>query len=237
MRSRVCVLLNEFSELGSVALIERYLPACAFDVSISCTFPADPASYDLIAPFNYRKIIVGVERLTNVLVFHAADLPDGKGWAPIYHAIAQGQEQYVVCGIRAAAEVDAGDIVVRASFTILSSYTAAFLREVDEHLFYLLIAKVLTRWPTGEILAVPQRAGGSYRQRRRPEDNAIDVSRPFQELIGHLRAIEPQHPAYFYLGEEKYLVCITPEVHPVFPIAVLFEYPAIGVSELWEGWA
>ena len=237
MKPSVCLLVNELGEMPEAALVERYLPASRIDLSVSTRLPVGAEHYTAIVPFNYRKLIEGVASLGNVLVFHASELPHGRGWAPIYHSIAEGQPRYVVSGIRASREADRGDLILRASFPILPEYTATFLREVDERLFLFLLARVLEHWPDGCFSAVPQPEGGSFRPRRRPQDSEVDPALPLNELVRHLRAVEAAHPAYFYLDGVKYLVSLRPEVSPVIPSPLTIEYCASGEQEQWEEWA
>ena len=237
MKPRICILINNYEEIEALNIIEQYLPSHKYAVTIACDFPSDYVSYNIIAPLNYKKIIKEVDKAHNIIIFHAADLPNGKGWAPIYYVITEKKEQYVVTGIKASKDVDSGDIVIKARFEILANYTATFLRLVDYHLFFLLIAKLLEVWPTGNLSSIKQEGSGNYRKRRYPSDNEIDVSLPFINLIPHLRAVEQQHPAYFKHEVEKYFVSVYPENKPIFPKKVFIEYSAIDRNEIWEGWA
>ncbi|MEI8155482.1 MAG: formyltransferase family protein [Burkholderiales bacterium] len=236
MNHRVCILLNSLSEYDFQELVDRYLPADSFDVSIADIFPIDPSQFDLIVPWSYRKILGQAKAAGNVVVFHSSDLPDGRGWAPIYYSFVEQKDEYVISGILAADEVDTGDIIVRARFPIEAGYTATFLRKIDEVLSLVLIAGVLQHWPDSSPTGVPQGGGGSFRSRRHASDNEIDITKPLAEFLPHLRGVEHNNPAFFVYEKIKYRIEIRPDFEPNRPQAVVIEYPAIGIIETWADW-
>jgi methionyl-tRNA formyltransferase len=190
----------------------------------------------LLVPWSYRKVIKEASQAGNVVVFHSSELPKSRGWAPIYHAFSEQDPEYVISGIFAVDEVDAGDIIVRARFPIKADYTAPFMRAVDTEISLLLIAKILAAWPRGKPVGVQQKGEPVYRSRRSPADNEIDPSLTVSELLPHLRGVEPSTPAFFYYRDTKYLIEVRPENTPKKPEEVTIEYPALNMTEVWRGW-
>lgn len=237
MNPRVCILLNSFDEFDFEEALHRYLPADKFEITIAETFPVNPSTYQLIVPWSYRKIIKQAEDAGNVVVMHSSDLPEGRGWAPVYYAFSEQKSEYVISGIFAANEVDTGDVIVRARFQMSAEYTAPFIRAVDEELSLLLIAGILEHWPEGNPKGVRQIGLGSYRSRRSPRDNEVDIDKPLENLLPHLRGVESKNPAFFFYNEVKYLIEIRPESAPNKPEQVIIEYPALNEVEIWRGWA
>jgi methionyl-tRNA formyltransferase len=235
MNSRICILLNKLEEFDFETLLNRYLPRERFKVEITDTFPDRPLDYRLIVPWNYRKIIKQAERFGNVVVMHSSNLPEGRGWAPIYSAFREQKTEYVISGIFAADEVDAGDIIIRARFPLESGHTAPFIREVDNEISLVLIAKILEKWPGGTIKAIKQSGAGSYRARRLTQDNEVDINKTLEDLLPHLRGVESNNPAFFYFNGLKYLIEVRPELEPVFPKQVTIEYPGLNETEIWAG--
>lgn len=236
MNPHVCILLNSLNEFDFEDTVHRYLPSDRFELTITETFPDEPSKYQIIVPWNYRKIIRNAAQAGNVVVMHSSDLPEGRGWAPVYHAFSEQQSEYVISGIFAANEVDTGNIIVRARFPIEAGHTASFIRTLDKELSVVLVAKILEHWPEGNPAGVKQVGLGSYRPRRYPADNEIDLSRPLIELLPHLRGVEPASPAFFLYKNVKYLIEIRPESAPNRPRQVTIEYPALNKVEIWEGW-
>lgn len=235
MNSRICILLNKLEEFDFEVQLNRYLPREKFDVEIAEVFPERPLDYRLIVLWSYRKIIKQAERAGNVVVMHSSNLPEGRGWAPIYFAFREQKPEYVISGIFAADEVDTGDVIVRARLPIEAGYTAPFIREVDKEISLMLIAKILEKWPSGSIKAIQQSGVGSYRARRSPQDNEVDMKKTVEDLLPHLRGVEPNNPAFFFFNGLKYLIQVRPELEPVFPKQVTIEYPGLNEIEIWEG--
>lgn len=233
----VCILLNRLDEFDFEDALHRHLPVDRFEVTIAEAFPDDPSKFQLIVPWNYRKIIRNAAQVGNVIVMHAAELPQGRGWAPIYYTFIEQKKEYVISGILAANEVDTGSIIVRARFPMEAGFTASFIRMIDEELSLLLIARILKQWPEGNPAGVKQSGTGSYHARRYPRDSEVDISKPLETLIPHLRGVESKSPAFFFYNNVKYLIEIRPEAAPSKPEQVTIEYPAINKVEIWGEWA
>ncbi len=237
MKPRICILLNNLNEFNFSQLLYRYLPNSRFDVEILEKFPDDPKKFQLIIPWNYKKIIKHTLNLSNVVILHSSDLPEGRGWAPIYYSFQEKKTEYVISAILAASKVDEGEIILRARFTIEDSYTASFLRGIDEELSLIMIAKIIERWPCGKIVGVRQSGNGTYRPRRHPKDNEIDIGDTLNRVLPHLRGVEKTSPAFFFLNEVKYIIEVRPEFEPNKPRKVTFEYPATNEVDYWTDWA
>ena len=236
MKPRVCILLNSLDEFDFEEILRLHLPADKFEVSITESFPEYPAEFRLIVPWSYRKVIKRASQAGNVVVMHSSNLPEGRWWAPIYHAFSEQKSEYIISGVLAADDVDTGDIVVRARFPIEPSYTASFIRALDKELSVVLVAMILRHWPESNPAGVNQVGVGTYRPRRYPIDNGIDLSLPLADLLPHLRGVEPASPAFFLYRNVKYLIEIRPEFAPNRPRQVTIEYPALNRVEIWRGW-
>lgn len=226
--SRLFFVLNTLSEFDFNDLLEKHLPGIHVDVGTQ--LPATPIDYRLIVLWSYRKVVAAPAGSNNVVLFHSSDLPKGRGWAPIYHAIAGHDDYFVVSGIFAAPEVDTGDVIVKARFKILPNYTATDLRRFDRELSLMLVRKILSRFEGREIVGIAQSGKPTNRPRRTPEDCRIDLDRPFREVVDHLRACEPRSPAFFDSAGCRYVVSIAPVDVADFPqdIQVVFGEDGLG---------
>ena len=236
MRPRICILLNSLDNYDFDELLKHYLPAEKFEVEIAEHFPDNPLAYSLIVPWSYKKIIKNAEQAANVVVIHSSDLPDGKGWAPIYHAFSEQKNEYVMSAIYAVGKVDAGDIIAQVKFNIGPDYTAGFIRSLDNELSLLIIQKILEKWPNQKPLAVRQIGKSSHRKRRYPHDNEINLSQSLEFLLPHLRGVETCSPAFFYYKNIKYLIEVRPEKVPCNPTDVTISFPGLSKTELWCDW-
>jgi methionyl-tRNA formyltransferase len=186
-------------------------------VTVGDSLPEHTDEYDLIVLWSYRKIIKNVPSGKNIILFHSSDLPDGKGWAPIYYSIRSGLEYFTISGILADQRVDSGDIVVKAKFRIKDNYTAEHIRKWDHEISIILIKKILERFANGKIRGKKQEGVGTSNPRRKPDENRIELKSRFEQTINHLRACEKSHPAFFYYNQTKYNIIIEPEMEPDFP--------------------
>lgn len=236
MKSHICILLNSLDEYDFEGVLRRYLPVDKFKIDLAETFPDNPDQFQLIVPWSYRKIIKDAGQFGNIVVLHSSNLPEGRGWAPIYHAFSEEKQEYVISAIYAADKVDAGKVIMRARFPMQSDYTASFIRNVDEELSLLMLYKILQKWPDGKFSSTHQMGDGTYRARRSLKDNEVDLDKSLKMLLPHLRGVESNSPAFFFYNDVKYLVEIRPERSPIKPKKVLLEYPALNETEIWTGW-
>jgi len=213
--NRIFFLVNRLAEFDFEEFLSKHMQECLFTIGES--MPLHPEEFRLIVLWSYRKILREIPPTGNVILFHSSALPVGKGWAPIYHAIADGYDFYTITGVFAAPEVDSGDIIVKARFQIRSHYTATILRSFDKEISIMMIAAILQRFRDSPIIGMPQSGIGSYNHRRMPKDNEIDTIKPFVELIPHLRACDRRSPAYFVHQGCKYFVEVFPEREAQFP--------------------
>mgnify|MGYP006292657203 CR=1 FL=1 len=197
-----------------------------FVTTIGMDMPENPGDYTLIVLWNLRRIITNIPESKNTIVLHSSDLPKGRGWAPIYHSIADLNGEHVISAILAAPLVDAGDVVAKARFTIDPSITAVSLRRFDEEACMIMIYAILNKYPNGSIQAVPQYGQPTYYSRRSQADNEIDIEKPFAALIPHLRACEPPCYAHFFWHGVKYNIFIQPETPPELPPELFIEFPS-----------
>ncbi len=216
-RYSVCFVINEIADFDFGVSISELLPATEYSISITTAFPVNPMDFDLVVLWRVKYIVHGLGGYSNVMVFHSSDLPNGKGWAPIYYTFKQKLSYCTVTGFIANEGADDGDVVIKARFPILSDYTAPILRKFTQRLILMMIGKVLSRFNGQAIKGAPQVGEGSFNRRRTLSENQVDLNQPLGELVAHLRGCEAEHPAYFFLGQTKYFIEIKPEIDPVFP--------------------
>jgi len=217
----VFFLVNDKEEFNFSDYIEKYLKKIS--ITVDTKLPKNSESFNLIVLWNYKKIIPNISNYENVVVFHGSDLPKGKGWAPIYHAIADNHSHYVLSGIIPNDNVDEGDIIVKAKFMIKQNYTAKILREFDNEISFILIKKILERF-NSKIKGKKQSGKGTFFKRRFLEDNEINFNSNISKVFNHLRACENSHPAFFYYEDTKFLIKIEPEKQPSFPEDIEYEF-------------
>lgn len=148
------------------------------------------------------------QKFQAVLVLHASDLPEGRGWSPHIWSILGGATRIPVCLLEACDQVDTGPIWAKTSFELEGH---ELLREINEKLFaaeLYLMKLAVERFH--ELLPAPQsEAAGSYWPRRTPEDSRLDPSRSLAEQFELLRVVDnARYPAFFDLRGKRYTLRI-----------------------------
>lgn len=212
---KIFFLINHLDEFDFYEFVKKHLTD--MNVSVGDSLPSHIEEYDLIILWSYRKIIPNISNRKNIIIFHSSDLPDGKGWAPIYYSISKGLEYYTISGILPSDEVDSGDIIVKARFKMKDNYTAEIIRRWDQEISIILITKILEKFNGKEIRGKKQEGVGSFYPKRKPVDNEIDVKSSISDILLHLRACERQHPPFFVYNKTKYFITLEPEIIPDFP--------------------
>ncbi len=208
MKEEVFFLVEDVNVTNISPYIDRHLQE--YSVTIGDVFPEQPNNFRLIVLWNLRRVIKDLPPNTNVVVFHSSDLPVGRGWAPIYHTLADGLEEHVISAIFAAAKVDGGDVIAKARFRVLPCHTAEILREIDEEICVLMVRKILEKFSGRDIVGVPQIGEPTYYLRRTPADSEVDPQKSLLEILPHLRACGSGHPAFFdWQGCRYYLTVAT----------------------------
>ena len=216
MKPRVNIIVNSFSEKTPTELADKYLNDC--DISFSTYMPLNPAEYQIIILWNLRKIIKDLPDTSNIVVFHSSDLPKGRGWAPIYYAIANTEPKHVITAILASEEVDSGNIICKASFPILNSYCADDLRKIDEAVCFLMANRIINRFKGKKITGKPQSGIPTYNKRRHPSDSKVDINQPLTNLLPHIKACSSQNPAYFEISENRFEIIVkSAATYPIIP--------------------
>lgn len=236
MKTKICFLVNSYSEYTFKSLLDYFLPKENYEIDVLDHIPENPSDYRLIIPWSFRKIISNAAEFGNVFIVHSSNLPEGRGWAPLYYTIQQQQNEYIVCGILADDGIDTGAVVVRARTPLLDEYTATFLRRLDHQIIVVMIKRVIDLFPKGPILGVPQTGTPTYNKRRKPADSEVNSNMTLADITPHLRAVESHAPAFYRWKKTLYTITLEPLKRVRFPDDVLLEFPFLGIVENWSDW-
>lgn len=137
--------------------------------------------------------------------FHASDLPQGRGGAPVNWSIIHNEPEIVLTLFYYSKGVDAGDVIHKEYIEIENR------DDVDTVLAKLAVAArdALTTtqeaFESGDVDATPQPLEeATYRPRRQPQDGLVDWSRPAPELRDRVRAQTAPYPgAYTFLNGNR----------------------------------
>lgn len=144
-----------------------------------------------------------------VLVIHASDLPQGRGWSPHIWEIVNGAGELTVTLLEAAEPVDAGAIWAKRRVRLDGT---ELYDEINEKLFREelgLMSYALEHFETIRPQPQPEIEEVSYYRRRTPSDSEIDPHRSIAEQFDLLRVCDPNRfPAFFRYRGATYRITI-----------------------------
>jgi methionyl-tRNA formyltransferase len=179
------------------------------DVSIMFN-RSDLTGGDVLFLVSCGQLIGDAERslFRAVLVLHASDLPNGRGWSPHIWSIVNGESRIVVCMLEARDPVDSGPVWLRTEFDLDGH---ELLPEINEKLFVAelaLMTDAVERFD--EFVPVPQEGDpGGYMIKRTPEHSRLDPDRSIAEQFDLLRVVDNvRYPAFFDHRGHRYILRI-----------------------------
>jgi methionyl-tRNA formyltransferase len=164
---------------------------------------------DIVFILGYTKILplswLAQNKLN--LVVHESDLPYGRGFAPVQWQILADQDVLTVSLVEAAAEVDAGDIILKQCLIFDGTELYEEIRAKQAEATILIITRFLEIYPGFERL--PQTGAASFYSRRRPADSELDPHCTIADQFNLLRICNNEDwPAFFNYRGQKYIVKI-----------------------------
>lgn len=173
--------------------------------------PAEAAGGDILFLISCTDIIEEDIRnqYSHVLVLHASDLPEGRGWSPHIWDIINGAEEICVSLLEAKDPVDSGDIwhQMRCPVpkTALYDEINQILFQAEEQLLDYACQHYKTICPKSQQdLGEP-----SYYPRRSPEDSRIQTDKSIEEQFDLIRVCDSNRfPAFFELNGQKYKITL-----------------------------
>jgi methionyl-tRNA formyltransferase len=132
---------------------------------------------------------------------HFSLLPRWRGAAPVYAAIAAGDEETGVSIMRLDEGLDSGPVLAARPVVIGSDETAGALTDRLADLGSSLLIETILDLEAGRIVPVPQdEAGSTYAPRLGAADRQIDLSLSAAENVRRIRALAPEPGAVLLIG-------------------------------------
>jgi methionyl-tRNA formyltransferase len=188
--------LREQSDDLNVEIIRSPAEAKGGDICflISCTD---------ILPIAVRELY------SSVLVIHASDLPEGRGWSPhIWHIIGGG-EKITVSLIEASEKVDQGDIWKKYCYNIPDYFLYDDIISIVNQAHVDLMDYAINNYgivrPTPQSLEIKP----TYFQRRTALDSEISPFKTIEEQFDNIRVCDSNRfPSFFHLRGKKFKIIV-----------------------------
>lgn len=142
------------------------------------------------------------------LVVHESDLPQGKGWSPLFWQILEGKNKIPVTLFEATAKVDEGDIYIKDYIMLQGHELNDEIRKLQGQKTIELCLKFLDDHEN--LKPTKQTGQGTYYTKRTPEDSELDKEKSISEQFNLLRIVNNEKfPAFFYHKDHKYILKIS----------------------------
>jgi len=147
---------------------------------------------------------------------HASLLPQYRGSAPYQWAVLDGLTETGVTAMYLCREMDAGDMIDRATTSIGPDETAGQLLDRLAVLGAELLSKTLTRFSQGEVEAVPQdHSKATYAPMLDKSMSPIDWNKTAGQIHNHVRGLHPWPVATAELAGTRFKIHATAVVDTV----------------------
>ncbi len=159
------------------------------------------AAYGLILP---AAVLAAPRR--GCINIHASLLPRWRGAAPIQRAIMAGDRETGITIMRMDEGLDTGPMLLKRSLAI-GGDDAGTLHDRLAALGAELIVEALARLANGQLPETTQpENGATYAKKLNRDDEAIDWTRPANDIVRQIRALSPRPGAHFGLEEARWKV-------------------------------
>ncbi|WP_373774032.1 methionyl-tRNA formyltransferase [Streptococcus ferus] len=151
-----------------------------------------------------EKLLQSVDFALNV---HASLLPKYRGGAPIHYALINGDQEAGVTIMEMVKQMDAGDMVAKASIAIEESDNVGTLFEKLALVGRDLLLESLPKYLAGEIVPQAQdESQATFSPNITPEEERIDWEKSAREIFNQVRGMNPWPVAHTFLEGQRFKI-------------------------------
>jgi len=168
------------------------------------------SEFSIVFILAYHKIIEStyLKKHQHNIVIHESNLPQGKGWSPMFWQILEGKNKIIFSMFEASDSLDAGNIYMKKTLHLNGNELNKELRHKQANLTINMCLDFLNNY---DQYKMPYKQVGdeSFYPKRTPKDSLINITRTIDEEFNLLRIVDNEdYPAYFYKNGTKYLLKI-----------------------------
>lgn len=150
------------------------------------------------------KLLDSVTFAVNV---HASLLPKYRGGAPIHYALINGEEEAGVTIMEMVKEMDAGDMIAKASTPILEDDNVGTMFDKLAILGRDLLIKTLPDYLSGQLKPVVQNhAEATFSPNITSEQEKLDFTKSARAIFNQVRGMNPWPIAHTYFNGERFKI-------------------------------
>ena len=167
-------------------------------------------SYDIVFILSYHKIISKeyLKKNKHNIVIHASALPKGKGWAPMFWQILEGNNDIPFSMFEADSGIDSGKIYMQRVLKLTGYELNNELRDKQANFTINMCLEFIKNY---HIYQNPKAQYGveSVYSKRNIEDSKLDINKTIKEQFNLLRIVDNEnYPAFFELDGYRYILKI-----------------------------
>ncbi len=166
-------------------------------------------AYEILFILSYHNKIdeKSLKKNSYNLVVHESDLPQGKGWSPLFWQILDGQNEVTVSMIEATDEIDSGPIYLQKTLTLSGYELNNEIRKKQAEITIDMCVEFVENFSS--FKPIPQYGEESFYLKRNPEDSRLDVTRSIKDQFNLFRIVDNEnYPAFFEIDDHRYLIKI-----------------------------
>ncbi len=167
------------------------------------------SNFDVLFILSYHRIIQkDFLRAKHNIVIHASDLPQGKGWAPMFWQILEGKNDIVFSMFEASEGVDDGDIYMKKTLYLNGYELNQELRKKQAEFIIGMCLEYIKDYDKYKI-PTAQVGQESFYKKRTAKDSELDIDKTLTEQFNLLRIVDNEnYPAFFYKNNKRYIIKI-----------------------------
>ena len=188
---------------------EKYAKELSNKLKCTLYFSHDKLNgYDIVFILSYHNIIPlkFIKENKHNIVIHASALPKGKGWAPMFWQILEGENEIPFTMFEAGQGVDDGDIYVQKTLKLTGYELHDELREKQANFTMDMCIEFIKNYDKYKI-PKPPNGEESFYLKRTPQDAKLDLDKSIKEQFNLLRVCSnEEYPAFFEIDGNKYIL-------------------------------
>jgi len=166
--------------------------------------------YDTVFILSYHQIIPikNLQKNRHNIVIHASDLPQGKGWAPMFWQILEEKNEIIFSMFEASDGVDNGNIYMKKTLYLSSYELNNELRKKQAEMIIDMCLEFVNNYDKYKT-PTPQSGIESFYPKRTSKDSELDIDKTINEQFNLFRIVDNNdYPAFFYKDGKKYILKI-----------------------------
>ncbi len=171
--------------------------------------PKQIQGFDIVFILSYHKILDKnfLKQNKHNIIIHASNLPQGKGFAPLFHQVLEGKNEIVFSLFEANEKLDCGDIYLQKTLNLNGLELYEELREKQALMTFELCLEFVKLYPN--LKAKKQSGQESFYPKRSPKDSELNIKESLEKQFNLLRICSNEEfPAFFYKDGKKFILKI-----------------------------